>query len=94
MLDLNRLRVFRAVAATGSINEAAGHLGYTSSAVSQHVHALQRETGLVLVTRAGRGIEVTQAGRSLAATADELLSQAAVAEAKIRDLRGRVGPDR
>ena len=66
MLDVHRLRVFRSVVASGSIQAAAGNLGYTSSAVSQHVSALQRETGLALVTRVGRGIEPTAAGLALA----------------------------
>ena len=35
MLDMHRLRVFRSVVATGSINAAAANLGYTASAVSQ-----------------------------------------------------------
>ncbi|MEZ5192693.1 MAG: LysR family transcriptional regulator [Nocardioides sp.] len=48
MLDPTRLRVFRAVVATGSVAAAAGNLDYTPSAVSQHLQALQRETGLVL----------------------------------------------
>ena len=45
MLDVHRLRVFRSVVASGSIQAAASNLGYTPSAVSQHVTALQRETG-------------------------------------------------
>src|SRR5262249_9951777 len=66
MLDAHRLRVFRAVVAAGSINGAAASLGYTPSAVSQHVAALQRETGLALVERNGRGIVPTPAGRHFA----------------------------
>ena len=53
MLDVHRLRVFRSVVASGSIQAAAVNLGYTASAVSQHVAALQRGTGLSLVTRSG-----------------------------------------
>ena len=51
MLDVHRLRVFRSVVASGSINAAAANLGFTASAVSQHVTALQRETGLALMNR-------------------------------------------
>ena len=47
MIDVQRLRVFRAVVASGSVQSAADHLGYTPSAVSQQISALQRETGLV-----------------------------------------------
>src|SRR6185503_3652634 len=75
MLDVHRLRVFRSVVASGSINAAAANLGYTASAVSQHVAALQRETGLALVSRIGRGIQPTSAGLALAAQIDGLLSR-------------------
>ncbi|MDN5793293.1 MAG: LysR family transcriptional regulator, partial [Brevibacterium aurantiacum] len=44
MLDVNRLRVFRAVIASGSVHAAATHLGYTPSTISQHLSVLQRET--------------------------------------------------
>ena len=46
MLDPHRLSVFRSVVASGSVQAAADNLGLTSSAVSQHLAALQRETGL------------------------------------------------
>ena len=62
MLDVHRLRVFRSVVASGSIQAAATNLGYTPSAVSQHVTALQRETGLALISRVGRGIEPRRDG--------------------------------
>lgn len=92
MLDVHRLRVFRSVVASGSIHAAATNLGYTSSAVSQHVSALQRETGLTLVSRVGRGITPTAAGRELAAQVDGLLSRLGEVEAKVGDLKaGRTG---
>jgi DNA-binding transcriptional LysR family regulator len=92
MLDVHRLRVFRSVVASGSIHGAAANLGYTSSAVSQHVAALQRETGLALVTRIGRGIEPTAAGRALAAEIDGVLTRLGEVESVVADLRkGRTG---
>jgi DNA-binding transcriptional LysR family regulator len=75
MLDVQRLRVFRAVVASGSVQAAADHLGYTPSAVSQHLAALQRETGLVLFERAGRGIAPTPTAKVLAAESDEVMGQ-------------------
>ncbi len=78
--------------ASGSIQAAAGHLGYTPSAVSQHVATLQRETGLTLVSRVGRGIEPTAAGRALAAEIDDVLVRLGDVEALVGDLRaGRTG---
>ena len=92
ILDLHRLRVFRAVVASGSVNAAAANLGYTSSAVSQHVTALQRETGLVLLARSGRGIEPTSIGLALAEQIDGALSRLGDVEAFVADLRnGRTG---
>jgi DNA-binding transcriptional LysR family regulator len=92
VLDINRLRVFRSVVAAGSIQAAATSLGYTPSAVSQQVAALQRETGLELVSRVGRGIRPTPAGLRLAAAADGVLTQLGEVETVVADLRaGRSG---
>ncbi|QYN34056.1 LysR family transcriptional regulator [Pseudonocardia sp. DSM 110487] len=92
MLDTHRLRIFRSVVASGSVQAAAANLGYTPSAVSQHVTALQRETGLVLFERAGRGLRATGAGLLLAEQADAILDRLGEAEAVVADLRaGRTG---
>ncbi|MER7459143.1 LysR family transcriptional regulator [Micromonospora sp. NPDC126480] len=92
MLDVHRLRVFRSVVASGSVQAAAANLGYTPSAVSQHLSALQRETGLTLLARAGRGLRPTAAGHALAAEADRVLARLGAAESLIADLRtGRTG---
>ncbi len=92
MLDVHRLRVFRSVVASGSIQAAAANLGYTASAVSQHVTALQRETGLSLMTRVGRGVQPTAAGLALAEEIDGVLARLGEAESLVGDLRaGRTG---
>lgn len=92
MLDVHRLRVFRSVVASGSVQAAAANLGYTPSAVSQHLTALQRETGLALLERAGRGLRPTAAGQELAAQADAVLARLGETESLIADLReGRTG---
>lgn len=92
MMDVQRLRIYRAVVAAGSIQAAAANLGYTPSAVSQQVAALSRETGLVLLGKAGRGIEPTDAGLALASAAEPLFGQLTEVEATVADLReGRAG---
>ncbi|HVH21362.1 MAG TPA: LysR family transcriptional regulator [Pseudonocardia sp.] len=92
MLDIQRLRVFRAVVATGSVGGAASSLGYTPSAISQHLTALQRETGLALVERRGRGISPTAAGVALADGLGPFFAGLAEVESMVGDLRaGRVG---
>ncbi|HYN30735.1 MAG TPA: LysR family transcriptional regulator [Dermatophilaceae bacterium] len=92
MLDPHRLRVLRSVLASGSITLAAENLGLTSSAVSQHVSALRRETGLVLFERVGRGIVPTPAARILAEQSDGALAELARLDELVADLReGRSG---
>ena len=92
VLDLRRLRVFRSVVASGSVQAAADNLGMTSSAVSQHLAALQRETGLTLFHRVGRGIVPTEAAYLLEAQSDELMSQWGRVDQLVADLReGRSG---
>src|SRR5919201_5718366 len=92
MLDIPRLRLLRAVVATGSIRASASALGYTPSSVSQQLASLQRETGLRLFERVGRGIEPTEAGRTLAAEAEPVFEAISRVEGVIGDLRaGRVG---
>lgn len=70
-----RLRVLAAIAATGTIAGAARMLDYTPSAVSQHLAALEREAGTALAERSNRGVELTAAGRRLAASGTDLLDE-------------------
>ncbi len=89
---MHRLRILRSVVTTGSVHRAAGLLGYSPSALSQHLAALSRETGLILVERAGRGIRPTDAGRRLAAEADDVLGAINRIDGVVEDLRsGRSG---
>src|SRR5215467_13236154 len=76
MLDLHRLRLLREFAGRGTIAATAAALGYTASAVSQQLSALERETGTALLDRAARSVELTDAGRRLAVHAEIILAQA------------------
>src|SRR5690242_5428382 len=87
MLDVHRLVVLRSVVETGSIQAAAAHLGYTPSAISQHIAALQRETGTLLLERHGRGVRPTEEGRLLASHARQIQRHIAEAETALSDLR-------
>jgi DNA-binding transcriptional LysR family regulator len=76
MSDLSRLRVFIAVAESGSFTAAAERLAMTKSAVSQAVAALERELGVQLLQRSTRRLSITQAGETLLADGRALLAQA------------------
>ncbi|MFF7591354.1 LysR family transcriptional regulator [Kitasatospora purpeofusca] len=92
MLDVRRLQVLRAVVTGGSVTAAATALGYTPSAVSQQVAALEKQTGTALLERAGRGVRPTAAGRLLAEHAAVIEQQVAEAGTALTDLlAGRSG---
>ncbi|MEV6862119.1 LysR family transcriptional regulator [Streptosporangium subroseum] len=92
MLDVRRMQVLRAVVTSGSVTAAATDLGYTPSAISQQVAALEKQVGLALLERVGRGVRPTAAGRLLAEHAAVIGGQVAEAEAALADLRaGRTG---
>lgn len=65
-VTLRQLRTIREIATHGSIAAAATSLGYTPSAVSQQVAALERVAGTAMLERVGRGVQLTDAGRALA----------------------------
>ncbi|WP_246149300.1 LysR family transcriptional regulator [Nonomuraea turkmeniaca] len=65
MLDANTLLLFHEVAETGSFTAAAESLGYTQSAVSRRVAALERDAGGPLFERRARGVRLTPAGVAL-----------------------------
>jgi DNA-binding transcriptional LysR family regulator len=87
MLDMRRLRVLHAVSAYGSVTAAAAALGYSAPAVSQQLAALEREIGMRLTERSGRGISLTPAAGILVAHTDALLTQLDAAEADLAALR-------
>src|SRR5437660_120139 len=58
MLDVRRLRVLRSVVNSGSISAAAVNLGYTPSAISQQIAALEKEAGTALLEKVGRGVRL------------------------------------
>ncbi|MBV8931002.1 MAG: LysR family transcriptional regulator, partial [Kutzneria sp.] len=92
MLDVRRMQVLRAVVTGGSITAAATNLGYTPSAISQQISTLEREAGLRLLEKAGRGVRPTLAGRLLTEYAGAIAEKLGEAEAALTDLRtGRTG---
>ena len=72
MLDIRRLQVLAAVVDTGSVTAAATRLGYTPSSVSQQLSVLEREAGVPLFEKHGRGIRPTEAGVLLAEHAERV----------------------
>jgi LysR family transcriptional regulator, nitrogen assimilation regulatory protein len=74
-MDIQQLRYFITVAEHGSFTRAATVLPLVQSALSQRIAALEREFGLTLLHRHGRGVNLTQAGQRLLKHAFSLLLQ-------------------
>lgn len=75
MIDLTALRSLEAVDQFGSVVAAAEELGYTSSAVSQQIKRLERQSGVELLERVGRGVILSGPGRILVAEGARITAQ-------------------
>ncbi len=90
MLHLRRLRLLRELKERGTIAAVADALQFTPSAVSQQLAALERETGVRLLERVGRGVRLTDPALVLVEHADALLERAALAETDLAAAAGTV----
>ena len=83
--SLVALRVFREVAERGTLTAAASALGYTQSAVSRQIAALERAAGVPLLERRYDGVRLTSAGRLVLRHAAVVVDQV---DAAARELAG------
>ncbi len=91
-MELRHLRYFDAVAEEGHVHRAATRLGLAQPALTQQVKALEREMGVQLLVRTGRGIALTDVGRAFHAEAKAILAQVRRAVATAQDMEaGRAG---
>lgn len=85
------LRLFVAVADSGSFTQAAARLDYTQSAVSRRIAALEEQAGGALFERLPRGVRLRPAGEALYRHAIDILDRMELAHrelAAIHDGRG------
>src|SRR5215218_8389478 len=90
MLDLRRLRLLYELHERGTIAAVADALRFTPSAVSQQLAVLEREAGVPLLQRSGRGVRLTDAALVLVRHAGALLDRAELAEAELAAAAGSV----
>src|SRR5215218_10569622 len=83
MLEQRRLRLLRELHERGTVAAVAEALQFTPSAVSQQLAMLEREAGVRLLERAGRGVRLTDAALVLVGHAEVLLERVAIAEADL-----------
>ncbi|MTD54171.1 LysR family transcriptional regulator [Amycolatopsis pithecellobii] len=87
---LTGLRVVQQVAAAGSFTRAAELLGYTQSAISRQVAAMETAAGAPIFDRSRRGVALTPAGQVLVRHATEILADLAATELELAGLRDRL----
>jgi DNA-binding transcriptional LysR family regulator len=91
-MELRQLGYFVAVATTGSYHAAAESLHVAQPGLWQQVQSLQRELGIPLFERAGRGVRLTRAGALLLEPARRVLAETSRLRATAEDIRmGRTG---
>ena len=90
MLDVRRrLRALFLVAQEGSFSAAAGVMGMTQSAVSQHIAALEKEVGSAVLQRGSRPVELTEVGAALARRAKGIFARLEAAEQEVAEISER-----
>ncbi|WP_030683195.1 LysR family transcriptional regulator [Streptomyces cellulosae] len=90
-VSLTALRVFRAVAEQGTFTAAAASMGYTQSAVSRQIAAIERAAGAELLERRRDGVRLTAAGRVVMRRATTVLDEIDATARELSGLPGQAG---
>ena len=85
MLDVNRLRMLVELSRRGTLSAVADALSYSKASVSQQLSALERDVGVPLLRRVGRGVQFTPQGNVLVAQAIGILDQLEHAEVAVAE---------
>ncbi|MGB3651540.1 MAG: LysR substrate-binding domain-containing protein [Rivularia sp. (in: cyanobacteria)] len=85
---LHQLRVFEAAARHGSFTRAAEELFLTQPTISMQIKQLTKSVGIPLFEQVGKRLYLTEAGRELSATCQEIFNTLAQFEMKVADLKG------
>ena len=87
-MDERRLRVFLAVVDEGGVTRAARKLRIAQPSISQTLRAIEREYGVDLFRRSGRGVRITSAGEALVGPARQAVRSLEAAAAAVTEVSG------
>ncbi|MEJ2748795.1 MAG: LysR family transcriptional regulator [Anaerolineae bacterium] len=90
MLDAHQLNVFLVASETLNFTLAARRLHMSQPSVSQHIQSLEQHFGQPLFIRAGRTIQLTDAGEALVPLAQDMVNRSIRIEETIKSLQGQV----
>lgn len=85
---LHQLRIFHAVARQRSYSQVAAELFISQPGVSMQIKALERSVGIPLFERAGRTVQLTEAGRELLRYSEQIFDLLDEAEEVLEELSG------
>ncbi len=84
-MDWDKLRIFHAAAEAGSFTHAGESLNLSQSAVSRQIAALERDLNVPLFNRHARGLVLTEQGRILNRTAQDIMRKLQSTRARLTD---------
>lgn len=87
-MDLQQMRLLRALAETGSFSKAAEKCDISQPAMSIHIQNLEEELGMILVDRLPRGAQLTEAGKIVLEYSQKVLSLVEEMKLTVRELSG------
>src|SRR4051812_37397184 len=90
-MTLTQLTYFLAAVEHGSFSAAANELLLAQPSLSEQIRRLEAELGVPLFVRAGRGVELTEAGRLFQPHAERTLAEAQEAMESVLPVRGLTG---
>src|SRR5436305_3184413 len=90
-MTLQQLTYFLAATEHGSFSAAADALNLAQPSLSEQIRRLEAELGAPLFVRAGRRLELTEAGRRLRPHAERTLAEAQAALESVREVRDLTG---
>jgi len=90
MLETYKMSIFLAAVEEQSFSAAARKLGLSQPAVSLQIQSLEQQLGVELFRRAGRSVEVTEAGHALVPMARQMLGLSSKIEETMCALRGKI----
>ena len=90
-MTLNQLKYFQTIARLENIHAAAEKLYISQPSLSRSIDSLEKELGVMLFERIGRGISLTKAGRLFLEYTDRIIEECDIAVYKMKELSSSGG---
>jgi len=88
-MDWDKLRIFHAVAESGSVTSATVNLNLSQSAISRQIQSLEISLKVKLFERHARGLTLTENGEYLFKTAHDVISKLKDVESTLGDKKNK-----